>query len=73
MKINMLETVKHDGQTYEAEDTRTVPDGLGEYFCDMGWAKDASGAYAGGERDINKQRSIDPEKVYVGHKTSGVK
>ncbi len=38
MKITMLETVKHDGQTYEDGEQRVVSEAVGSYFCGHGWA-----------------------------------
>lgn len=73
MKIEMLETVKHAGDTYPAEDQRTVDDEIGRYFCDNGWARDMSGEYPTAERDISGQRVVHPDNALSGHNASEVK
>ena len=50
MKIKLLETVKHGGHEYVADDEVTVADDLGEYFCTAGWAQDLAGDIKTGDR-----------------------
>jgi len=53
MKIEILITFKHDGQTFETGEVRVVDDVTGEYFCRAGWAKDLSGSVATGKPNTN--------------------
>ena len=62
MKIELLETVLHGRERFEAGDIRTVPDDLGAYFCAAGWAQDVDGAVATGERSTTEVR-LTPENV----------
>jgi hypothetical protein len=64
MKIELLEKVKHDGTTYEAEEVRVVPDAIGEYFCKNGWAKDLDGNVETGVRDTTA-RKVQPADMKV--------
>jgi len=51
MKVEILEEVlKAKGATYERGDRITVDDERGKRWCELGWAKDLSGAVATGER-----------------------
>lgn len=54
MKIELLETVKHDGQVFTEGDIRTVDDELGAYFCRAGWSKDVDGKVETAPRDVNR-------------------
>jgi hypothetical protein len=62
MKIEMIETVKHERDEYLAEDQRTVPDELGAYFCANGWAKDIEGQVPTGERKTGVA-TVTPDNV----------
>jgi len=53
MKIEILTTFKHDGQTFEAGEARVVDDVTAEYFCRAGWAKDLNGVVATGKPNTN--------------------
>lgn len=48
----LSDTDEETGQHYNQAngDTITVPDKLGQYWCDNGWARDVSGDYPTGER-----------------------
>lgn len=65
MKIELLEKVLHDRQVYEAGEVRMVDDALGAHFCALGWARDADGGTATGERDTTK-RVLTPDSVRHG-------
>lgn len=65
MRIELLETVKHERDIYESGDVRTVPDGVGQYFCAQGWAKDVDGNVATGERDVNAARLAPVSALHV--------
>lgn len=71
MKVEMLETVRHDGSEYVAGDVRVVSDDLGNYFCGNGWAKDVDGSVETAARDVNR-KSLAPASVFHGHKAGGV-
>ena len=43
IKVTIEYGFKHEGDTFEFEDVRTVNDEDGEYFCRAGWAEDLSG------------------------------
>lgn len=45
MKVEMLDTVLHQGDRFEKEDIRTVSEEVGEYFCRGGVARDTSGVF----------------------------
>ena len=62
MKIELLETVLHGRDRFEAGDIRTVPDEVGAYFCGNGWAKDVDGTVATGERSTTEVR-LTPDNV----------
>ena len=48
MKVEILEEVlKAKGATYERGDRITVDDERGKRWCELGWAKDLSGAVDG--------------------------
>ena len=49
MKIELIRTVKHAGRLYTKGDVITADEGLGTYFCSVGWAKDVTGAVATGD------------------------
>lgn len=57
------ETGKHYLQ--ERDDVITVPDSVGQKWCDHGWAKDVDGVYPTGERSIHPVE-IAPDKVAQG-------
>ena len=71
MKIEMLESVKHDGGEYLQGDQRNVSDEVGAYFCGNGWAKDVDGKVATAERDVNR-KVLAPANVFHGHKAGEV-
>ena len=60
MKVEILETIKHERDQFEAGETRVVPDNLGAYFCANGWAKDTEGKVETAERDIHRTAILDP-------------
>lgn len=62
MLVNMLEPVKHDGHTYRSKEL-PVPRALGEHFCNMGFAEDASGEYPTGVRDVHRKVVLSPDNV----------
>ena len=51
MKIECLELFLHGRDRYESGDIRTVPDALGAYFVNNGWAKDMDGKVPTGDRN----------------------
>ncbi len=59
MKIEILESFKHDGEEFVKDDTRTVDDELGAYFCSAGWAKDCDGKVETAPRDVNRVVTLD--------------
>ena len=54
MKVEMLDTVLHEGDRFEKGDLRTVSDEVGDYFCRGGVAKDTSGVVATATPDKNE-------------------
>ncbi len=62
MRVHMLEDVLHDGAKYHADDTITVSEAIGQYFCENGWAEDVAGGVATGER-VPGAKTLSPEKV----------
>lgn len=58
MKVKMLEKVIHEGAVFEADEIRVVPDNVGKYFCDNGWAEDTEGKVATGERQLTPKRVV---------------
>jgi len=38
-RIEVLQTFKHDGQTFHASEVRLVSPEDADYFCGLGWAK----------------------------------
>jgi len=72
MKIEILEKVMHEREVFEEGDMRTVPDELGRYFCECGWAKDVDGGVETGKRDVNAV-VLTPDSVAHATKASEVK
>ena len=56
MKVRLFERVSHDGQRFESDEIRVVPDDVGAYFCRLGWAEDAAGIVPTGERKAGAVR-----------------
>lgn len=54
MKVKMLEKVLHGRDIFEKDDIRSIPDELGAYFCNCGWAEDIDGNMATSARDTKK-------------------
>ena len=71
MKIELLETVKHERDTFEKGDIRTVSDGVGNYFCSCGWAKDIDGNVTTGERNTSEVR-LTPNDAFHNNSTGEV-
>lgn len=63
MRIELLETVLHDGLRFDEGDVRTVNDITGGYFCENGWAKDLDGKVATVPRDTSKSVKLDVANV----------
>ena len=63
MKVEFLTRFKHDGQTYEAGDTKTVDEDFGAYVCGVGWAKDLAGQVKSGDRNISKSVELSVDNV----------
>jgi len=59
MQIRILENFKHDGQDFAQGEQRTVPDALGAYFCQAGWAEDVDGAVETAPRDVHRVVTLD--------------
>jgi hypothetical protein len=73
MKIEALESIKSDGYLLDPEDTKTVPDEVGARWCAAGWARDASGVVATGERKVlNAKLSVDNINLAVKSPNVGV-
>lgn len=70
MKLEILETIKHGRDVFEAGEVRVVDDATGAYFCDMGWAKDVDGAVETKARD---PRAVKVVPDSVTHALSEVK
>lgn len=66
MRVKILEDVKHDGSDYLKDDELTVTDDLGAYFCENGWAKDASGTVTTAKRDVNRTVKLDVQNIQHG-------
>lgn len=64
MKIELLEKVMHDRDSYEAGEVRIVDDALGGHFCAMGWARDLDDQVATGVRDTTAV-VLTPDDVNV--------
>ncbi|QDP47088.1 MAG: hypothetical protein Tp1111SUR522732_26 [Prokaryotic dsDNA virus sp.] len=62
MLVNMLEPVLHNGVKYRGKEL-PVPRALGEHFCTMGWAEDASGEVATQPRDVHRKAVLSPDNV----------
>jgi len=63
MKVKILsESIKHeiDGvlQVFNKDEIRSVPNNVGEYFCQLGWAEDTSGQIKTGERSTTNRVNL---------------
>lgn len=67
MKIEILEKIQHGRDVFEPGDIRTVPDTLGAYFCNCGWAKDVDGKTPTGTRDVNRVVTLDVDGTAHEH------
>ena len=73
MKVEFLEPVKHDGQSFSEGDTVTVSDAFGQYVCGLGWARDVAGKVDTAERNTSNV-VICPENaahVHTGDNVNG--
>ena len=74
MKIEMIEDYRHGRDLLAKEEVRVVDDGLGKVLCQMGFAKDLSGAVETGEKDVNKTVILDvdnAEQATLAEKANG--
>jgi hypothetical protein len=74
MRVKVLEeSLKDSGYDLTKDDTITVSDELGQYWCDHGWAEDTSGAYETGERKVEGTSLVSPKKgIHVAGSTKPV-
>jgi len=66
MKVEFLTKFKHDGQTYEAGDTKTVAGEFGGYVCGLGWARDLSGQVETGEANTSETVTVEADNISAG-------
>ena len=52
---------RHGRDEYVNGDERTVPDHLGTYFCNAGWAEDLDGKVKTAPRDVNRVVLLEVE------------
>lgn len=63
MRVEITEQkLKDAGYDLVQGDVITVPDSVGQAWCDHGWAKDADGVYPTGERRV-VGAELKPEKA----------
>jgi hypothetical protein len=71
-RIEVIQTFKHDSQTFHAGEIRVVTPEAAGYFCGLGWAK-ADGLTTGAAD--TSEKTLDVQKSYIGQSAStlGVK
>lgn len=70
ISIQILQSIKHDGQQYHAGELRIVDERLGGYFCGNGWAKEPD---ADGVTTDLTPKTLDVQNGKHGHASTGVK
>ena len=62
MRIEVLETFRHNGWQYSKGDVMTVDDDIGKLACGHGWARDTDDVVETGQFTPGA-RAIQPENV----------
>lgn len=62
-RIEVLQTFRHNGQTFYAGEIRVVTAEEAGYFCGLGWAK--AGGHATGTPDTSP-KTLDVHKSNIG-------
>lgn len=73
MRVEVTEErLKDAGYDLSEGDTVTVPDSVGTYWCDNGWARDLSGTVASASRVVRGQ-TVRPDSAKIGtiHRVRG--
>lgn len=66
MRVRVLgDRLRDSGYDLSKDDTITVPDEIGAVWCSHGWAEDAEGAVATGERLI-RGVAVQPQNAVLG-------
>jgi hypothetical protein len=63
-RIEILQTIKHDGQVFHAGEVRMTSPELAGYFCGLGWAK-ADGLVTG--NPDTSEKTLEVQKSHIGH------